>query len=199
MKKTLFLILVFLVGAGSALAITQAFTDEANFPSWAKDSILKLQGQGVIEGYADGNFGPNQPVSRAELSVMFDRFEEKVVQSQIEEYVDSKWKEGADTEIQQYINYKLEDIVMNIEKFDDQDLDYKAYLVLAESGLKKREQGLDLSLMEKDENAILPEGYEAYIKKNIVQSIYLHYVGTRLVGGDVEVEVDEWYGPFGNY
>ena len=37
---------------------------------WAKDSILKLINAGVISGYPDGTFKPNNTVTRAEFTVM---------------------------------------------------------------------------------------------------------------------------------
>lgn len=37
---------------------------------WAKDSILKLTNAGVVSGYPDGTFKPNNTVTRAEFTVM---------------------------------------------------------------------------------------------------------------------------------
>ncbi len=42
------------------------FTDIANH--WAKEFILKLAQRGIIEGYGDGRFGPDNNVTRAELT-----------------------------------------------------------------------------------------------------------------------------------
>lgn len=40
---------------------------------WAEKSIRKAMEKGVIKGYADGTFKPDEPVTRAQLAVIFDR------------------------------------------------------------------------------------------------------------------------------
>lgn len=40
---------------------------------WAKDYIEKLVAQGVLQGYTDGTFKPDQSISRAEFTVMLTR------------------------------------------------------------------------------------------------------------------------------
>lgn len=50
---------------GAAAAATQ-FTDTQNH--WAKDYILSFAAKGFIEGYPDGTFRPEQPISRAEFT-----------------------------------------------------------------------------------------------------------------------------------
>ncbi|HZG74303.1 MAG TPA: S8 family serine peptidase [Paenibacillus sp.] len=37
---------------------------------WAKDAVASASAKGVIQGYPDGNFRPNDPVTRAEMTVM---------------------------------------------------------------------------------------------------------------------------------
>lgn len=43
---------------------------------WAKASIEWAKERGLIKGYPDGSFKPNQAVTRAEMCVMFERFYE---------------------------------------------------------------------------------------------------------------------------
>jgi hypothetical protein len=50
---------------GAAAAATQ-FTDVENH--WAEDYILSFASKGYIEGYPDGTFRPEQPISRAEFT-----------------------------------------------------------------------------------------------------------------------------------
>lgn len=40
---------------------------------WAEKSIQKAKQNGIINGYSDGSFRPNETVTRAELSVILDR------------------------------------------------------------------------------------------------------------------------------
>lgn len=40
---------------------------------WAEPSIRKAIEKGVIKGYADGTFKPDEPVTRAQLAVILDR------------------------------------------------------------------------------------------------------------------------------
>jgi hypothetical protein len=75
-KRTLIIVGVMLIlaigGAATAYAVTQTFPDVP--PSyWAFGSIEKLASQGIVKGYTDGNFGPEDFVTRAQISTMFDR------------------------------------------------------------------------------------------------------------------------------
>jgi N-acetylmuramoyl-L-alanine amidase len=40
---------------------------------WAEQSIRKAMKAGVIKGHSDGRFGPDEPVTRAQLAVILDR------------------------------------------------------------------------------------------------------------------------------
>lgn len=40
---------------------------------WGADSIKKVIDQGIIPGYSDGTWRPNEPIKRAELAVILDR------------------------------------------------------------------------------------------------------------------------------
>ncbi|WP_258365648.1 S-layer homology domain-containing protein [Aneurinibacillus soli] len=41
--------------------------------SWAKDSILKMANAGLVSGYGDGTFRPEQSLTRAEAAVIFNK------------------------------------------------------------------------------------------------------------------------------
>ncbi|SET68337.1 X2-like carbohydrate binding domain-containing protein [Paenibacillus sp. NFR01] len=49
----------------------QGFTDITG--SWAKAAILKAQAAGILKGYPDGTFRPDQPLTRAETVVAMNR------------------------------------------------------------------------------------------------------------------------------
>lgn len=42
---------------------------------WAEQSIRKAMKAGIIKGHSDGRFGPDEPVTRAQLAVILDRLE----------------------------------------------------------------------------------------------------------------------------
>lgn len=49
------------------------FTDSGNIPPWAQDSVRALVAAGIIKGYPDGSFKPQDPITRAEAVVMLDK------------------------------------------------------------------------------------------------------------------------------
>jgi methionine-rich copper-binding protein CopC len=53
-------------GTGDALD----FTDQAKIGSWAKQAISLAVQEGIVNGYADGSFRPNAPITRSEMSLM---------------------------------------------------------------------------------------------------------------------------------
>jgi len=65
-----------------AFALGSIFTDvESN--SWYEDAVHNLADIGVVEGYEDSTFRPKNNITRAEVAVMFDKYDK---------YLDSKYK-----------------------------------------------------------------------------------------------------------
>lgn len=50
-----------------------AYKDEAQIPAWAKAAVDAAAEKGLMKGDDDGNFRPNDPVTRAELAVVLNR------------------------------------------------------------------------------------------------------------------------------
>ncbi|OUS69186.1 hypothetical protein B1748_31715 [Paenibacillus sp. MY03] len=50
-----------------------SFSDSASIAAWAKPYAAAVQAAGFMNGYDDGSFRPDRPVSRAELSVVIAR------------------------------------------------------------------------------------------------------------------------------
>ena len=46
------------------------FADAADIPDWAADAVAQAAQAGLVRGYADGTFGADRPVSRAEIAAM---------------------------------------------------------------------------------------------------------------------------------
>ena len=44
---------------------------------WAEKAIRRCMERGLLKGYPDGSFGPDRPVTRAELAVILDRLEKE--------------------------------------------------------------------------------------------------------------------------
>ncbi|WMT40920.1 S-layer homology domain-containing protein [Paenibacillus sp. D2_2] len=49
------------------------FTDQGQFPGWALEAINQSVGSGLISGYTDGTFRPNQQLTRLEMAVILVR------------------------------------------------------------------------------------------------------------------------------
>ncbi|OKP74509.1 hypothetical protein A3842_20550 [Paenibacillus sp. P3E] len=57
----------------AAPALASGKADEKMGMHWAKDSIAKWQENGVVQGYPDGSFRPDNQVTRAELASMVNK------------------------------------------------------------------------------------------------------------------------------
>lgn len=51
----------------------RTFTDSDVFPEWATDAINLAAQYGIIQGYDDGSFGPDRPITRAEVAIILFR------------------------------------------------------------------------------------------------------------------------------
>lgn len=84
-KKLLFVLVavVLMFGAGAvAYAVSTAPTSFPDVPPdyWAYNSIMKMTAQGVVQGYANGNFGPEDFVTRAQNVTFIDRAQQVCTQ-----------------------------------------------------------------------------------------------------------------------
>lgn len=58
----------------SASKSAKTFTDGGSISSWAKDAVVACQMAGIINGYPDGSFRPQNGITRAEVSKMIYMF-----------------------------------------------------------------------------------------------------------------------------
>lgn len=58
---------------GTVAKNPSAFTDVAK-GAWYYDAVAWAAESGVVEGYGDGKFGPDDPITREQLAVMFWRY-----------------------------------------------------------------------------------------------------------------------------
>ncbi|MEF2243640.1 S-layer homology domain-containing protein [Paenibacillus sp. IITD108] len=47
------------------------FKDESNVSQWAQDALQLAARHGIVNGYADGSFRPQQHATRAEVVALF--------------------------------------------------------------------------------------------------------------------------------
>lgn len=79
MKKFLSTLSVFLLGSIVSLGIVYA-NDTKKFPdvdysSYYGVSVNLMSSRGIMNGYENGNFGPNDAVTRAQLATILDRYD----------------------------------------------------------------------------------------------------------------------------
>lgn len=68
-KLVLALAIVMMVSSFGATFAATSFSD-LNKAEWAKETILKWSGFGLVSGYSDGTFRPSNNITRAEFAVM---------------------------------------------------------------------------------------------------------------------------------
>lgn len=72
-RRTLLVAVLVVVLLGGAAAYAATTFPDVPPSHWAHDSIIKLADQGIILGHADGTFGPEENITRAQAATMFDR------------------------------------------------------------------------------------------------------------------------------
>lgn len=84
MKKTLYSIT--LVFAGSLLTLGIVFAQGAvtkfpdvDYSTYYSDSVDWANTRGIINGYSNGNFGPNDAVTRAQLVTILERYDNQLI------------------------------------------------------------------------------------------------------------------------
>lgn len=195
MKKILYFFagIIFAL-SGTALAANMIFTDQDQYAgSWFENATISMQQKGIIKGYADGSFGPNNSVSRAELVVMFDRYNDYLMES-----MNNKGNSGNDT----ISISKLNQVIDNTLKLAKQNYQwYSSFVVMAESDLKKlsgRPKNYESQTWREQANAQLPEGYTLYtdVMAESGNPSYLHFFGEVCIDDVCGNDKDQWYGPF---
>lgn len=69
MKSFIFLLALLITSSSFAAG----FTDEAEFPTWAEQAIELVEEEGIMTGYGDGHFGPDESLTRAEAVTLISR------------------------------------------------------------------------------------------------------------------------------
>ncbi|WP_336772437.1 OmpL47-type beta-barrel domain-containing protein [Paenibacillus sp. MMO-58] len=61
------------IDKSSSAAPESEFSDKDGIPAWAAEAIARAKEFGIVNGYADGSFRPNDQVTRAELVTMLSK------------------------------------------------------------------------------------------------------------------------------
>ena len=79
-RRTLLIVVIVAIAGIAGSAAYAATTSFSDVPTdyWAYASITKMAGQGVILGYPDGTFRPENNLTRAQAATMFDREQQYV-------------------------------------------------------------------------------------------------------------------------
>jgi hypothetical protein len=200
MKKFIYFVAGALVTlSATAFAATVVFTDQGSFVgSWFEDAAVSMNQKGIITGYEDGSFGPSNNVTRAELTVMLDRYDD-YIQGVMNSNASNSTTGNAVTLSQ------IDDIIDNTLKFADEEYSwYLNFVVLAESDLMELDGppqyygSSDWKQWDEQDGVTLQEGYTlytAYLAESGNPS-YLHFQGEVCEGDVCGIDKDQWYGPF---
>ena len=87
MRKDLVLTAVISAVVASTLSIVVVFASGPGEPfpdvdenAYYSDSVYKMRSLGVVTGYDDGNFGPNDFVTRGQLVTILDRYDQALLE-----------------------------------------------------------------------------------------------------------------------
>ncbi|PIQ79801.1 hypothetical protein COV81_00790 [Candidatus Peregrinibacteria bacterium CG11_big_fil_rev_8_21_14_0_20_41_10] len=96
----------------ATFAATIKFSDVAE-NMWYTNAVERLSQKGIITGYADGTFGPNKNVNRAELAVMLDRLIQYTETGTVAPVIPAGWATLSTPEFNFTISYPSDWIVDN--------------------------------------------------------------------------------------
>lgn len=83
MKKVITGIGIFFAGMLASVGIVLAAADSV-FPdvdpnAYYADGVLSVYYTGLMTGYSNGNFGPNDPVTRGQLATILKRYDDRLL------------------------------------------------------------------------------------------------------------------------
>jgi len=210
MKKLISLILVGVVigSIGTALAVSQLFSDVPE-DEWYSESVMNLTDMGIIEGYPDGTFGPNNYVNRAELAVILDRFNEYLKDGDREDdyYVSEKF--GIKFQVNSYIVDSYFEFYGDELRESENGIGFDTHGDRIKVFYKEEDQSIESAILELIENEgkdpndciVVQKEAESYINDHyIIDLVDPEIVHTeeeldRIAEAEVQAELDG--GPFG--
>ncbi len=196
LTKITLLSLTFTLILGTTYATTQKFKDDNQIPTWARSSVQNLMENGVFNGYENGNFGPHDSVTRAQLAVILEKYQHNYL-------------------------HDYSKVLMNYKYFENTKLDYevKTALVLAIAGKNtikepsnSNDYALGISCNFKDSSLQdygmikriisneIPKSYTVYNCDTDIHyggGYYIHHLYEGGIPGSGNTgKIDRWHGPF---
>lgn len=165
------------------------FKDQYKFADWNRSAIDHLQQEGIVKGYGDGEFKPENNVTRAEMAVMMDRLYNNIIEQTGE--VTMAYDD-------------LKNVQFNLPDPQSSQSAPKVALAMAIAQLKENKD-FNASLQseydfEKLTGKNIPQGYEVYQLTSLpTYQYYVHWLTDEVVpesGSSDKLHIDHWYGPF---
>lgn len=157
------------------------FADQSKFADWNRSAINHLQEEGIVKGYSDGEFKPENSVTRAEMAVMMDRMYDKLVG-------------------------KMSKVTMSYEELKDvtftDTYDQNTAKVTLAMGMAHVREASQPDLKKDDCTKLtgknIPENYEVYSCGGLFTNYYAHEYGKTGVpeSAGETTTLNSWYGPF---
>lgn len=206
MKKILiFSFILFALGISSFVysATILSFKDSEKIPEWAKEGVdyFSDPAVGVLQGYENGNFGPEDYVTRAQLAAILKRYEKYEFENIRKNMVESQL---------------ISTLFSNISYFNKTNLpdEVKWALAFAQAGMREITDPswpephisgsikgfIDSPDVKKITSDEIPKGFEVYFWDYDLLyggGYYVHHFYEGVVPGSGRVEkFDIWYGPY---
>jgi hypothetical protein len=89
MKKLYLLIIGILIGMSSTAFAAYSIFPDVQPGSYYYDAVQSVANKGLVTGYGNGYFGPNDNLTRAQIAVIMERYDEHMINT-------LKWQFGLD-------------------------------------------------------------------------------------------------------
>lgn len=157
------------------------FTDQSKFADWNSTAIEHMKNEGIIKGYNDGEFKPDNNVTRGEMAVMMDRMYDRLVG-------------------------KMSKVTMSYEELKDvsftDSYDQGTAKVALAMGMAHVRETSQPDLKKDDCTKLtgknIPVNYEVYSCGALFANYYAHEYGTTGVpeSAGETTTLNSWFGPF---
>jgi hypothetical protein len=174
-------LLLTLSSVAFALSPLEPFQDASSFAPWYQPAVSALQTKGIIKGYEDYTFRPDNQVTRAEMAVMMNRMYDVITSDHY----------GTMRSHRYVTSDQLYDVLENISSLDLELGDYNSMILMARAGINPTPGSVVRHLSP----AFSLEGEYKYDEE--IYKAYLHEAG----GGEgfyihIGHDEDRWFGPF---
>jgi len=189
MKKYLIGFIAGIALGAAGLVFAQSvkiFSDVPQNAYYAK-AVQNLSDAGIMTGYSNGNFGPNDNMTRGQVATIIDRYNQQEDQ-------------------------KLADLFMTLQNVSNMttphtQVPHSVALILAQAGLFLNTTPPDASAVRQIPDPSIPQDWTVmgdYMSNNIPgtsylsPNFYLKHCGVSVITPSQNTVLCTWYGPFQN-